>query len=122
MPPPPPLLLLLRRQLGVRDREQYDWDRERYPHHLGHLADRGPARGGPPDVLYEIEQLRTAFINIYDTACRRFEARKKRDVELAYQKMTPEEKAALQLRQKMTEIDAADTDDDECAQPSPTPV
>ncbi len=45
---------------------------------------------------------------------------KKRDVQLAYQKMTPEEKSALQ--QKMTEIDAADADDDECAQPTPTPV
>jgi hypothetical protein len=31
--------------------------------------------------------------------------------------MTPEEKVAI--RQKMTEIDVADAEDDECAQPSP---
>ncbi len=45
---------------------------------------------------------------------------KKKNVELAHQKMPPEEKAAL--RQKMSEIDAADADYDECAQPSTTPV
>ena len=43
-----------------------------------------------------------------------YEAQKKRDVELAYKKMIPEEKAAL--CQKMTKID------NECAQPSPTPM
>jgi hypothetical protein len=45
---------------------------------------------------------------IGDTAYGQFEAQKKRDVEL-----TPEEKAALQ--QKMTEINAANADYDECA-------
>ena len=72
------------------------------------------------DAEYELERLRTAPIDIGDTAYGRFEVQKKRNVELAYQKMPPEEKAAL--RQKMTEIDAADADYDECAQPSTTPV
>ena len=72
------------------------------------------------DDEYELERLRTAPIDIGDTVYGRFEAQKKRDVQLAYQKMTPEEKSALQ--QNMTEIDAADADDDECAQPSLTPM
>jgi hypothetical protein len=78
-----------------------------------------PAPWTEDDEYELVEQLRTAPIDI-GAAYGQFEAQKKRDVELAYQKMTPEEKAVL--RQKMTKINAANADYDECAQPSSTPV
>jgi hypothetical protein len=48
------------------------------------------------------------------------EAKKKKDIELAYKKMTAEEKN--DLMRKLAELDAEDANDDETAPPSPTPV
>ncbi len=48
------------------------------------------------------------------------EAEKKKDIERAYKKMTAKEKS--DLMRKLAELDAEDTNDNESAPPSPTPV
>ncbi len=48
------------------------------------------------------------------------EAEKKKDIERAYKKMTAKEKS--DLVQKLAELDAKDTKDNESVPPSPTPV
>ncbi len=48
------------------------------------------------------------------------EAEKKMDVERAYKKMTAEEKS--DVMRKLSELDAEDTNDNESAPPSPTPM
>jgi hypothetical protein len=48
------------------------------------------------------------------------EAKKKKDIEWAYKKMTADEKNDLMW--KLAELDAEDTNDDESAPPSPTPM
>ncbi len=55
-----------------------------------------------------------------DTAYGRFEAQKKRDMEIVYQKMSSEEKESF--KQKMAEIDETGTGDRHSPPPSPTPV
>jgi hypothetical protein len=68
----------------------------------------------------ELVALRDGPIAICNTAYRRFEEQKKRDVEQAYQKMTAAEKEVF--RRKMAEIDKADAGDGEAIPPTPTPV
>ncbi len=53
-------------------------------------------------------------------AYRRFEEQKKRDVERVYQKMFAAEKESF--KQKMAEIDDADTNNGQSPPPTPTPV
>ncbi len=48
------------------------------------------------------------------------EAKKKKDIERVYKKMTAEEKN--DLMRKLAELDAEDANDDESAPPSPTPM
>ncbi len=48
------------------------------------------------------------------------EAKKKRDIERAYKKITTKEKN--DLMRKLEELDAEDANDDESAPPSPTPM
>ncbi len=48
------------------------------------------------------------------------EAKKKKDIKQAYKKMTAEEKN--DFMQKLAEFDAEDTNDNESAPPSPTPM
>ncbi len=53
----------------------------------------------------ELERLQTAPVTIGNTAYARFEDQMIQDAELAYEKMTPEQRAAY--LSKLTEIDAA---------------
>ena len=64
--------------------------------------------------------LRIAPIEMGNTTHGRFEAQKKRDVEIAYQKMSPEENESF--KQKMAEIDKTGAGDGQSPPPSPTPV
>ena len=64
--------------------------------------------------------LRDGPIAICNTAYRRFEEQKKRDVEQGYQKMTTAEKEVF--KQKMAEINKADNNNGEILPPTPTPV
>jgi hypothetical protein len=69
----------------------------------------------------ELIALWNAPIEMNDTAYRRFEEQKKRDVERAYQKMSAAEKEIF--KKKMAEIDEADAGvDEESPPPTPTPV
>jgi hypothetical protein len=54
------------------------------------------------------------------TAYGRFEAKKKKDIERTYKKMTAKE--ISDLMRKLAELDAEDINDNESAPPSPTPV
>ena len=68
-----------------------------------------PAPWTEIDEAELIIMLRDGPIAICDTAYRRFEEQKKRDLERAYQKMTAAEKVVF--KQKMAEYDEADADD-----------
>jgi hypothetical protein len=59
-------------------------------------------------------------IKMGGTAYGRYEAKKKKDIKRAYKKMMAREKS--DLMQKLAELDAEDTNDDECVPPSLTPV
>jgi hypothetical protein len=93
-----------------------------YQHFVG---DRGeddlgnPARWTEADDDH-LEALRIVPIEMGDTAYGRFEAQKKRDVEITYQKMSAEEKESF--KQKMAEIDNTGTGYRQSPPPSPTPV
>ena len=67
-----------------------------------------------------LEALRIAPIEMGDTAYGRFKAQKKRDVEIAYQKMSAEEKESF--KRKMAEIYKTGAGDGQSPPPSPTPV
>jgi hypothetical protein len=67
-----------------------------------------------------LEALRISPIEMGDPAYERFEAQKKRDVKIAYQKMSVEEKESF--KQKMAEIDKTGAGDRQSLPPSPTPV
>ena len=89
------------------------------------VGDRGEDDLGDPARWTEadddhLEVLRIAPIEMGDTAYGRFEARKKRDVEIAYQKMSAEEKESF--KRKMAEIDETGAGDRQSPPPSPTPV
>jgi hypothetical protein len=64
--------------------------------------------------------LRNAPIEMADTSYGRFLATQKRDAERAYQHMDAEEREAF--LQKLTEIDADDTEDGQSPPSNPTPV
>jgi hypothetical protein len=55
-----------------------------------------------------------------DTAYGRFEAQKKRDMEIAYQKMSAKEKESF--KRKMAEINEMGAGDGQSPPPSPTPI
>jgi hypothetical protein len=55
-----------------------------------------------------------------DTSCGRFLAMQKRDAERAFQHMSPAEREAF--LQRLTEIDADDTEDGQSPPSNPTPV
>ena len=81
--------------------------------------------GIAPALWREIDEaelivLRDGPITIGNTAYRRFEEQKKRDMERAYQKMTAAEKEVF--KRKMAEYDETDADDGETPPPTPTPV
>ncbi len=89
------------------------------------FTEGGAEEAGIPALWTEIDEaeliaLRDAPIAMCDTAYRRFEEQKKRDVERAYQKMSTAEKEVF--KRKMAEIDEADVDDGETPPPTPTPV
>ena len=89
------------------------------------VGDRGEDDLGDPARWTEadddhLEALRIAPIEMGDTAYGRFEAQKKRDVEIAYQKMSAEEKESF--KRKMAEIDETGAGDRQSPPPSPTPV
>jgi hypothetical protein len=89
------------------------------------VGDRGEDDLGDPTCWTEadddhLEALRIAPIEMGDTAYGRFEAQKKRDVEIAYQKMSAEEKESF--KQKMAEIDEMGAGDRQSPPPSPAPV
>jgi hypothetical protein len=64
--------------------------------------------------------LTNAPIELGDTTYRRHEAKKKKYVVQAIEKMTPKERVAI--LQQMAKMDAANAADDETAPPSPTPI
>jgi len=70
----------------------------------GDKEESNPARWTDEDED-ELERLRTAPVTIGDTAYARFEDQMIQDAELAYEKMTPEQRAAY--LSKLMEIDAA---------------
>ena len=78
-----------------------------------------PARWTEADDDH-LEALRIAPIEMGDTAYGRFEAQKKRDVEIAYQKMSAKEKESF--KRKMAEIDETGAGDRQSPPPIPTPV
>ena len=89
------------------------------------VGDRGEDDLGDPARWTEadddhLEALRIAPIEMGDTAYGRFEAQKKRDVEIAYQKMSAEEKESF--KRKMAEINETGAGDRQSPPPSPTPV
>ena len=89
------------------------------------VGDRGEDDLGDPACWTEadddhLEALRIAPIEMGDTAYGRFEAQKKRDVEIAYQKMSAKEKESF--KRKMAEIDETGAGDRQSPPPSPTPV
>ena len=67
----------------------------------------------------ELIALRDVPTEMCDTAYRRFEEQKKRDVKRAYQKMSAAEKEIF--KKKMAEIDEADAGGDK-ESPPPTPT
>ena len=69
----------------------------------GDEEESNPARWTDEDED-ELERLRTAPVTIGDTAYARFEDQMIQDAELAYEKMTPEQRAAY--LSKLMEIDA----------------
>ena len=64
--------------------------------------------------------LENAPIEMGNTACGRFEAEKKKNIERAYKKTTAEEKNDLMW--KLAEWGMEETNDNESTPPSPTPV
>ena len=89
------------------------------------VGDRGEDDLGDPARWTEadddhLEALRIAPIEMDDTAYGRFEVQKKRDVEIAYQKMSAEEKESF--KRKIAEIDKTGAGDRQSPPPSPTPV
>ena len=89
------------------------------------VGDRGEDDLGNPACWTEadndhLEALRIAPIEMGDTAYGRFKAQKKRDVEIAYQNMSAEEKESF--KQKMAEINKTGAGDRQSPPPSPTPV
>jgi hypothetical protein len=68
------------------------------------MQESNPARWTDEDED-ELERLRTDPVTIGDTAYARFEDQMIQDAELAYEKMTPEQRAAY--LSKLMEIDAA---------------
>ncbi len=80
---------------------------------------------GIPALWMEINEaklimLRDAPIAMCNTAYRRFEEQKMRDVEQAYQKMSTAEKEVL--KGKVAENNEAEVDDGETPPPTPTPI
>jgi hypothetical protein len=67
-----------------------------------------------------LDTLKNAPIKMCNTAYRRFEAKKKKDIEWSYKKMTAKEKN--DLMRKLAELDTEDANDNECMPPSPTPM
>jgi hypothetical protein len=67
-----------------------------------------------------LDTLKYVPIKIGNNVYRRSEAKKKKDIEQAYKKMTAEEKNDLMW--KLAELDVEDTNDNESEAPSPTPA
>jgi hypothetical protein len=89
------------------------------------VGDRGEDDLGNPTRWMEadddhLEALRIAPIEMGDTAYGRFEAQKKRDMEIMYQKMSAKEKESF--KQKMAEIDKMGAGAGQSPPPSPTPI
>jgi hypothetical protein len=89
------------------------------------VGDRGDDDLGNPACWTKaddnhLEVLRIAPIEMGNTVYGRFEAQKKRDMEIAYQKMSAKEKESF--KQKMAEIDRTGATDGQSLPPSPTPV
>jgi hypothetical protein len=88
------------------------------------VGDRGEDDLGDPARWTEadddhLEALRIAPIEMGDTAYGRFKAQKKRDVEIAYQKMSGEEKESF--KRKMAEIDETGAGDRQSLPPRAQP-
>jgi hypothetical protein len=67
-----------------------------------------------------LDALKNAPIKMGNTGYGRYEAKKKKDIKQAFNKMTAKEKS--DLMRKLAEFDAEDANDNESAPPSLTPV